>query len=50
MGIDDDVLLRILLQRQLLIGVAEIDLREEFSVAQPCKQILDFRNWVSIQL
>ena len=50
MNVDYSVVSRFLLQFNLLVGLSEIQDGEGLSSYQAGKQVIDFRQWVSVEL
>ena len=50
MGVDRCVLFRVFRQRDLLVGVCQVQLREELPARERCKDVLDAREWVWVSL
>ena len=50
LGVDLHVLFRLLIRGQLLIRLAQINLREDLATLEGTKQILHFGNGVALQL
>ena len=50
MGVDDDKLFGLLVQEQLLVGLAHVQFREQFPTSQFSEEIFNLGNWILIEL